>query len=374
MNVPFKPKRIYIENAVKDTPLVHNVLSSRPNTEVVYIDNPDEIDLTVPAGENEVTFSKKQLLLRQQKGSFFKKCPGMHGMMCCHYYVVNWANNCHLDCTYCFLQSYLNRPITTIYANLDDMLAELDAAFRANPDYQFRVGTGEFADSLAWDDMTGLSDILVPFFAKYPHVLLELKTKTANIDRLLKLDPKGRTLISWSMNPERIIKQEELKTATQEERLQAAKICVAAGYKLSFHFDPIIHYPEWEAEYKDTIDRLFAAVPSDQIAWISLGGFRYAPGLKPVVRQRFPKTKIFFDEFVPGEDDKMRYFKPIRVDIYQKMKQWIEAYDPTVFTYLCMESRDVWHKVYGFAPACEVNLNSLFDNRGDLFDAQSQSL
>lgn len=363
----FKPKRIFVENAVRDSVLVANVLASRPQAEVVYVDDPDAIDLTAPAGENPVTFSKKQVILRRHKGSFFKKCPGMHGMMCCNYYIVNWANNCHLDCTYCFLQSYLNKPVTTIYANIEDMLAELDTIFSQNPDVNYRVGTGEYADSLAWDDMTGLSDILVPFFARYPNALLELKTKSDNIERLMHLDPHGRTLISWSANPPRIIREEEHKTADLEQRLAAAKACVEKGYKITFHFDPMIYYPGWETEYKYVVDRIFDTIPSNQIGWISIGSFRYHSSLKSIVRHRFPKSAIFYGEHVPSDDDKMRYFKPIRVQMYRQMREWLAEKDPTVFNYLCMETRDVWEKVYGYVPSCEVNLDQMFDNRGMLF-------
>ncbi len=366
-SAPFRPKRIFVENTVKDTAMTRTILAMRPEAEVRYVDHVDEIDLTVPAGENPVTFSKKQLVLREHKGSFFKKCPGMHGMLCCNYYIVNWANNCHLDCTYCFLQSYLNKPITTVYANMEDLLLELDEIFSRDPRLTFRVGTGEYADSLAWDDMTGMSELLVPFFAKYPNALLELKTKSDNIDRLLQLVPQERTLISWSMNPPQIIKEEEHKTANFDQRLAAAKACVEKGYKIAFHFDPMIYYPGWEAGYQWVVDRIFAEIPSTRIAWVSAGSFRYHPELKPIVRERFPKSKIFYGEHVPSDDEKMRYFKPIRVQMYRRWRELIAAKDPTVFTYLCMETRDVWEKVYGNAPSCEMHLDSMFDNRNLLF-------
>ncbi|OQY28179.1 MAG: hypothetical protein B6244_07965 [Candidatus Cloacimonetes bacterium 4572_55] len=369
--VRFYPKRIYIERSMRDHPTVETVLNNRPQAEAIYVDDPDTIRINTPSGVNPITYRKKLLLLRRQKGSFFKKCPGIHDTICCNYYILNWANDCHLDCSYCFLQSYLNHSVAKIYVNTEDMLTELDHVFKKNPRSNYRVGTGEYADSLGWDDMTHLSDTLVPFFAHYPNALLELKTKSDQIDRLIRLNSVGNTVVSWSVNPPKIIREEEHKTASLAHRLRAARRCAEKGYKIAFHFDPMIHYLEWETGYKSVVDQIFDTIPIRQIAWISIGAFRFHPLLKEIVRTRFPKSKIFLGEFIPADHDKMRYFKPIRVQMYQKIRQWIADRDPNIFNHLCMETEDVWQKIYGFSPGCSADLNRMFDNRGILFTQNS---
>jgi spore photoproduct lyase len=57
-------------------------------------------------------------------------------------------------------------------------------------------------------------------------------------------------------------------------------------------------------------------------------------------------------------DGKLRYFHPLRVEMYRKMVYWIRRAAPTVKIYLCMESREVWQQVFGFAPACEKELGN----------------
>ena len=71
----------------------------------------------------------------------------------------------------------------------------------------FRVGTGELADSLAFDSLTGISRDLVDFFAARENLTLELKTKTDEIENLLDVDPRGRVLVSWTLSPERRLSQ-----------------------------------------------------------------------------------------------------------------------------------------------------------------------
>jgi spore photoproduct lyase len=46
------------------------------------------------------------------------------------------------------------------------------------------VGTGEFTDSLIWEQWTDLTDYLVSRFSAQGRAVLELKTKTVNIEGL----------------------------------------------------------------------------------------------------------------------------------------------------------------------------------------------
>jgi spore photoproduct lyase len=83
---------------------------------------------------------------------------------------------------------------------------------------------------------------------------------------------------------------------------------------------------------------------------------RFAPDLAQVVRQRFAKSRIMDAELFPGPDGKMRYFKPLRVEMYAKMRSWLRRYIDDDQLYLCMESQDIWHKVFGQAPACSMEV------------------
>ena len=222
----------------------------------------------------------------------------------------------------------------------------------------FRVGTGEIADSLALEPYIGMAAQLIPYFAEQPNALLELKTKSDCVDGLLNLDSKGRVVVAWSMNPQTVIDRDEHGTASLSERLNAARRCQHAGYRLGFHFDPMIEYPGWETDYEEMVEQVFAAVDWRRISWISLGVLRDTPGLKRIIRSRFPLTQLLTGEQVLCPDGKLRYFQPLRVQMYRKMVAWIRRAAPTVKIYLCMESREVWEQVFGFAPACEKELGS----------------
>ena len=93
-----------------------------------------------------------------------------------------------------------------------------------------------------------------------------------------------------------------------------------------------------------------AAVDWRRIAWLSMGVLRTTPDLKRTMRSRFPRSRLATGEQVLCSDGKLRYFQPLRVAMYRKMLNWIRRGAPTVKVYLCMESKEVWQQVFGFAP------------------------
>jgi spore photoproduct lyase len=350
----FQPEEVIVERGSELSPIFANLRRALPQVPFRFID-----DLSTKNENLTSSFgaAKKKLFLTRHKGEFLKKCPGSDGQVCCNYFVINFASNCPMDCGYCYLQEYLaENPALKVFSNIDDLLNQARELLRKHRSFFFRIGTGEITDSLALDPYIGFTQEVVPFFAEQPNVLLELKTKSDSVDGLLKLDPKDRVVVSWSMNPQRIIDSDEGGTASLAERLRAARRCQDAGYRLGFHFDPMIEYPDWENDYREVVDQTFATIDWRRLSWLSMGVVRTTPALKRIMRDRFPRTRLLTGEQVLCPDGKLRYFQPLRIDMYRKMLGWIRRAAPTVKVYLCMESKEVWQQVFGYAPSCEKEL------------------
>jgi len=283
---------------------------------------------------------KRDIFLTKEKCDFFKPCPCTKFHVGCGYYIVNTVFGCPMDCSYCYLQQYTNFPGVTINVNLEDYFLQFNRLQEKRSGRILRLGTGEFSDSLAFDEYTNYSVKLIDFF-KDKNVLFELKTKTNNISLLPGLEHNKKIVISWSLNPDSIIKSQELFTASLDERLDAAGICQEAGYRIAFHFDPIIYYDNWYRDYKGVVDRLFSTLNPD-ISWISLGTLRFNPELKSIIESRFPGSDIVYAEMVIAEDGKLRYPEFLRKQIYRDIIKLIREYDQEVGIYLCMESSFVW--------------------------------
>lgn len=337
-------ERIWIDPAAADDPLTARVLAALPETPHGTI-TPEAL----LARERHVplTVAKRRLFLTRDRGSLLKRCPGTRNRVCCNYFVINQGIGCPFDCSYCFLQDFSNLPAIFVYTNVTDLLEEVRIKTEARPEAFFRIGTGEMCDSLALDRLTGFSRELVPFFATLPNAHLELKTKSVAIENLFGLEHNGKTVVSWSLNPHHIAASDEQGAAPPEERIRAAARMQAAGWRVGFHFDPLVRFPGWEEAYRQLIGELARAIDPTGVAWISLGSFRCRPQMKEMMDSRFPESTLTSGELLPCNDGKLRYFLPQRVALYRKIVALLHEWSPDLFLYLCMEDNNVWEAVFG---------------------------
>lgn len=358
----FSFQRLLVETAALDYELTHRVIARLPGVPVTEI--PDR-EVLRPRGEDPARWlgpAKKTLLLAVQKGPFRRPCPGTKDYLCCGYQVLQVGLNCPFDCIYCILQGYLNLPAVTLFVNVEDLKAELAAAFAREPERLWRLGTGEFGDSLALDQLCGLNAELLPLFAGQPRAFLEIKSKAHTLDHLLGLGPNPQVIFAWSLNPPQMIREAEPGTASLQARLRAARRAQAAGFRLAFHFDPLIFFPDWEQAYRRTVAALGEAVSPAKVVWVSLGTLRFPPALRDLMFQRFPGSPLAAAEMVRAPDGKLRYFRSLRVEMYGRLKEWLAEALPGVRLYLCMESPRVWREVFGYAPE-GGELSGLLDRR-----------
>ena len=348
----YRPKEIYVESSVANHPVTQRILAKFPDLPVAVVDN--RAGIKYPQNH---TRAKHQLFLARHQGQSIKACQGMGDYVCCQYFTIALVTDCHLECTYCILQDYLkNNPVITFFVNVENIFAEIAEKTRKHPDRIFRIGTGELSDSLALDHVHEFSRDCVDFANEHRNVLLEFKTKTANIKNLLGYKHKGNVVVSWSINPQNYITQEEHKCDTLADRLAAARQCADAGYPVGFHLDPLLHYQDWQNEYENVVEQLAQIFKPREIAWISLGTLRFTKELKKISQERFPKSKIMTEEMFPGNDGKTRYFRPIREEMYRHLSALIRQKLKKVPYYLCMETKPVWQQVFNMVPGNNTEL------------------
>jgi len=333
------------------------ILGKFPGASVAYISGEDEIFDHISDHRD----AKKTLYLSYLPGNFVKSCPGTDkSYRCCQYYIINEMTNCPLDCSYCILQFYLELPVITYYLNMEQMLVELKQLAEKDPRRIIRIGTGELTDSLALDKYFGTNARIIEKVKKMPNIVFEVKTKTDRVDHLLSLAGE-RTVFSWSVNPEDIIKSEEHFTASLPVRLKAMNKIVDTPAKIGLHFDPIIYYNGWETGYRNLINALAETVPSHKIAWISMGSFRHPAELRYKIIEKHPKSVLTAQESITGMDGKTRYPKSLRREMYNFIYQLLrKCLGKDVFIYFCMESPELWWDVMNKCPASNAELDLWF--------------
>ena len=205
---------------------------------------------------DRLSMEKDTVRLLPFAGEFLKPCPGTQGYLCCGYQILNVGTNCPLDCSYCILQAYFNQPSLRVFANLEEELEGVSRLIQEQRNRIFRLGTGEFTDSLALDPVVQWSRVLSAFVERHQNAVLEFKTKTTRIEGLLACKNRERTVVSWSMNSPSVASKEERGAPSIAMRLKAAARCQQEGFALGFHFDPLIEHQGWKESYLKTVDLL----------------------------------------------------------------------------------------------------------------------
>ena len=356
-----KFERVYIDRNSLGSKLVRRIQELFPQENIEIVDGPPLKDVHGPLSAREFNRSKRLLYLTEFKGKFFKRCPGSRpGLACCNYFVLNWGLQCDMNCSYCYLQSFINTPTLTIYTNLNDAFDEL-RDMREMHNSPLRIGTGETVDSLSLDEITLFSHELISFFRDYPKWTLEFKTKSDKVDQFLDVEHNGNVIVSWSINPQNIIEKEEHGTATMQSRLAAAEKCVAKGYQISFHIDPMIWHPEWESSYAGLVDEIAKRFTPQQVPYMSVGALRFQPEQRAMMRERFGMNSyVTTAETFSSSDGKLRYDARLRQDMYQKVLTRFKEKDPNWRIFMCMETPETWVKTEGSSPFKSEQLKDLF--------------
>ncbi len=283
---------------------------------------------------------KKILYFGIKKGKFLKEYyldSNFAGIK--EEYYLTYENNCPYDCLYCYLRDYYNHGAYVFYVNIEDMFEELDNFKEKNK----MISCGIVNDSLAYDNLTGISRELVEYFNNRDDILFELRTKSSNIKNLLEIKPSKNILTAFTFSPREIIEKYEKNTAGEKERIEAAVKLQNIGYNIGIRFDPLIYAENWEENYEKLIENIFERLDKNKIKNIGIGSMRYRKDLPLRVLSEV-KTDLFYNEFILGVDGKMRYFKKIRLDMYKKIIKEIKK-QGNFDIYLGMEPEYIWKEV-----------------------------
>jgi spore photoproduct lyase len=206
------------------------------------------------------------------------------------------------------------------------------------------LNLGELGDPLAVDYITGFARQIIPFMPKHaPRTQLLFLTKSDCVDDILDLEHRDQSIISFSVNTDKVFQHLEHRTPCPEARLAAAAKVQRAGYEVRLRIDPIIFYSTWEEDYKKLVNRIFQSV---QPSRITLGEYRPSNGLANHIGLRFPDSPLLrIHKSLVKEGGKLRYHRKQRVKMFKTIVEEIRKNQPPATISLCKESPEVWRAV-----------------------------
>ncbi len=219
------------------------------------------------------------------------------------------AQGCPAHCQYCYLAGSLSGPpVTRAYANLDNILANLQpylgqgtitsrSADRASEGTTFEASC--YTDPLGIEHLTGSLAETIEHFGRWTlppgqQTQLRFTTKFSNVDPLLPLAHNRRTRIRFSVNAQSIARDFEGGTSPIPARLQALRKVAAAGYPVGLTIAPIMPIENWREQYTALLTSAAHALrhlPSPDLT-AELITHRFTPGSKDVLLSWYPKTTL----------------------------------------------------------------------------------
>ncbi|TXS12167.1 spore photoproduct lyase family protein [Streptomyces sp. adm13(2018)] len=269
-------ERIYAEPAAADSLRGRQIIARFPSARVVETESHWRIPhLHGNEGQVErwVRVKRETLVLGERK-SFGVRPNGRSA----DWIAPGLSNGCAMACAYCYVprrKGFAN-PIT-VFTNVDRVLAAIgrhiakagpkDTPNQCDPD-AWVYDVGENGDCSVDDLISDNTADLIRAFRRWPTAKASFATKFVNPD-LLRLDPRGRTRIRFSVMPPDDSRLLDIRTSPVADRLAAAADFLDAGYEVHFNLSPVVIRPGWEQAWADllrTMDDVLARRVKDQAA------------------------------------------------------------------------------------------------------------
>jgi spore photoproduct lyase len=220
----------------------------------------------------------RKVTLSDSKNEVFGMCPvASEKTICCNLMTIDAVQGCSLGCSYCSIQTFYTDGKISVDKNLAEKLARIPL----DPNKKYHIGSGQSSDSLAIGNREGVLDAQLNFARNNPNIILEFKTKSDNIDYLLRSNVPNNVFVSWSLNPQLFIDNEEHGTASFNQRISSARALSDKGVLVGFHFHPIVYYEGYELDYTHIIKKVVSMFDPLEVAMISMGTLTF---IKPAIR------------------------------------------------------------------------------------------
>jgi DNA repair photolyase len=270
------------------------------------------------------------------------------GNTCPNYWHFSVYGHCFYRCSYCYLagtRGVWNSPTVKIYVNLPEIFQRIDRIAnrfaRATAFYH-----GKLQDGLSLDPLTAYSPVLVSFFARHRIARQVILTKSNSVERLLGLEHRDHTTLSWSLNPPEIAREFETDAPSIETRIAAMQKVAEAGYPIRANVMPLIPVSGWEKMYGQFLRDLLTRIP---IRRLTLGGiciYRNAQKLmERTLGQKNDISRRIADDGAAC-DGRARYGRELRTRMYLRLLRVAREIRPDLQLALCLEDRSVWNSVH----------------------------
>ena len=291
----FVPARVLIARDALGYPLgarLADVFAGRKIPVAVYDGRIPSVSRT--SFRERYLLSKRTMVVLVREGREFQTCkPSAH-------YQLPLVSGCPGLCQYCYLNTNLGRaPYVKVYVNVDEILEQAASYVQARAPETTVFEGAATSDPVAVEAWTGSLAKAVGFLARLENAAFRFATKYCDVDGLLDVDHRGKTVIRFSINCEYAIDTYERGAPSLDNRIKAAAKVAAAGYPMGFLIAPVFAFEEWRTQYDDLLRRLRLRLPAGSGPFtFEVISHRFTSRAKNVIRAVYPSTTLPLDEAV----------------------------------------------------------------------------
>ena len=313
---------IYIEKQAKDYSQTKKILEKYKNAKVIFIDNYKNI-----FDKNYKNLdTKKALVIAKLNSKSVSRAPCWYWHSESSYFFKTWLN-CVFDCSYCYLKWAFKNDNIVLFVNYDDIKNEIEEKIselrKELPGAAHWFYSWDYSDIVWIDNLSNFIENFVPFFEKFwDDVMMEIRTKSSNVKPFLDLwfIPKN-TEISFSLNPEILVKKYEKWASSLEKRIEAINILLEKWFKVWLRFLPILPVKNWEEVYSEFIAYIKEKIDISKIYSSFASWLLYTKKDYNKMLQKYPDLDILYMLELEN-DDFYRESKVFRNKIYTMFKEF----------------------------------------------------
>lgn len=364
MDTQWKPSEIIIDRRVEDDPVTRSIIKKCPSVPIKFVSNSRGSDVVAVSDilSNAGNTMLEKILAGKQV--LFVAPPSNNTVdefemtddriLCPHFERLKYASNgCFYQCDWCYLKLTYRAayPFITVRADYDRIIKQLEKRLSNSPG-PIIFNSGEMADSLALEHLTGAGQKFIPWFGGTENGCLFMLTKSDNVDDILNLPHNGHTIVAWSMNNESVSRKFEIGAPPFLRRLNAAQKVQDVGYPVRVRLDPIVPFDGWQKAYAKTVKIIFENIRPERI---TLGTLRFEKGFYDQRNSIFtsgPELPAILEGMQPMFESKLMgsgkasvgkysYSEEQRIDIFAFIINEIRKYSDCRIA-LCKESGRVW--------------------------------
>ena len=281
---------IYIEERALSYPLTQRILARFPKATQISINNYKEVFNRSRQRWDHQKHALKLILAVRNEAFLYPGSSFVPNFEHSRFFYTTPVLNCLYGCEYCYLQGMFPSANVVAFVNDEDFIRAATLEIAApSPAY---LCISYDTDLLALENIFGYCERYIEYAKSNPHVTIEIRTKSANIEALSEMTPAPNVILAWTISPDPVISRYEHRTPTLRARLAAITKAHQRGWRVRLCIDPIIRVDSWQTHYGELVRETFSQLTSDAIEDISVGVFRMPSGYLRAMQESNPTSAI----------------------------------------------------------------------------------